>query len=196
MSKKAHLDKAIIESAENEFAKFGLDKANMSTIAANAGVTKRTLYKYYENKEKLYEAILTKLIESIGDELDFPFDPKLDLKSQINNLIEIKVRISTYPHTLKVARILLKDQVLNPIKDSILNNQMREGKINLTNWLNKCREHGLVKKEIDLDLVTEMIFALVDGIFVYPIIFGEVDEVKNKDAFKEKIVESVYSLLA
>ena len=195
MNKKPHLDQAIIESAEDEFAKFGIDKANMNVIAANAGVTKRTLYKYYENKEKLYEAILNNLLVGLEDELDFPFDPKVDLKTQLNTLIETKINITSHPHTLKVAKIFLKGQIYNPQKDSLLNRQMQQSKEHLTAWLKKCKKHKLIKSDVRLEMVTEMIFALVDGQIVYPIVLGELEEIENKKEIQSYIVDCIYAIL-
>jgi len=48
----------IMDAAEEEFAKGGLLGARTEAIAANTKVTKAMIYYYFEDKEKLYQAVL------------------------------------------------------------------------------------------------------------------------------------------
>src|SRR5262245_9737739 len=48
----------IIEGARNVFLAQGFDAASMNDIARAAGVSKGTLYVYFDNKEQLFEAIV------------------------------------------------------------------------------------------------------------------------------------------
>src|ERR1700689_1797970 len=56
----------ILEAALDVFAEKGLMAARMDDIAARAGVTKGTIYLYFENKAAVFRALLT---ESIGERL-------------------------------------------------------------------------------------------------------------------------------
>ena len=48
----------ILAAARDEFAEFGLGGARMDRIATRAGLNKRLIYYYFEDKEKLFEAVL------------------------------------------------------------------------------------------------------------------------------------------
>jgi AcrR family transcriptional regulator len=48
----------IVEGARQIFLARGFDAASMSDIARAAGVSKGTLYVYFENKEQLFQAIV------------------------------------------------------------------------------------------------------------------------------------------
>jgi AcrR family transcriptional regulator len=48
----------ILAAARDEFAEFGLGGARVDRIAERAGVNKRLIYYYFEDKEKLFEAVL------------------------------------------------------------------------------------------------------------------------------------------
>ncbi len=48
----------IVEGARSIFLQHGFDAASMNDIARAAGVSKGTLYVYFENKEQLFEAIV------------------------------------------------------------------------------------------------------------------------------------------
>src|SRR5262245_50811799 len=48
----------ILAAARGEFAEFGLGGARMDRIAERAGLNKRLIYYYFEDKEKLFQAVL------------------------------------------------------------------------------------------------------------------------------------------
>jgi len=48
----------ILAAARDEFAEYGLGGARMDRIAERAGLNKRLIYYYFEDKEKLFEAVL------------------------------------------------------------------------------------------------------------------------------------------
>jgi AcrR family transcriptional regulator len=48
----------IVEGARSVFLQHGFDAASMSDIARAAGVSKGTLYVYFDNKEQLFQAIV------------------------------------------------------------------------------------------------------------------------------------------
>ena len=55
--KRAKKEAMIIEAAEKVFKKVGFKNAKMDDIADAAGITKVTLYSYFQSKENLYLAI-------------------------------------------------------------------------------------------------------------------------------------------
>ena len=55
----------ILQAALVEFAALGLGGARMDRIAERAGVNKRLIYYYFENKEKLFLAVLERAYEDI-----------------------------------------------------------------------------------------------------------------------------------
>ncbi len=60
--------KDILDAALDEFAQFGLGGARMDRIAQRAGVNKRLIYYYFENKESLFLAVLERAYENIRGE--------------------------------------------------------------------------------------------------------------------------------
>jgi AcrR family transcriptional regulator len=63
----------IIEGARKAFLDQGFDAASMNDIARIAGVSKGTLYVYFQNKEQLFEAICSEECKSQAESL-FNFD--------------------------------------------------------------------------------------------------------------------------
>jgi TetR/AcrR family transcriptional regulator len=52
----------LLDAAEAEFAVTGLIAARMEAIAAQTGVTKATIYYYFQSKEELYQAVLERCL--------------------------------------------------------------------------------------------------------------------------------------
>jgi TetR/AcrR family transcriptional regulator len=59
----------ILDAAEQEFARHGLNGARMSNIAQGAKVTTATLHYYFETKEKLYKSVLQRPVAQVQTKL-------------------------------------------------------------------------------------------------------------------------------
>lgn len=76
----------IIKSAIEVFSKKGFEQASMEGISKHAGVSKRTLYKYYPNKDALFEVIVDKLMCRFDDHYEVEFDPSASIEEQLTEL--------------------------------------------------------------------------------------------------------------
>ncbi|MFV0376584.1 MAG: TetR/AcrR family transcriptional regulator [Mangrovibacterium sp.] len=83
--KKDNTEDKIIESATSVFIQKGMDGARMQEIADQAGINKALLHYYFRSKEKLFDAIFTRIIgiafPRIGQILfsDMPILKKMEL---------------------------------------------------------------------------------------------------------------------
>jgi AcrR family transcriptional regulator len=68
----------ILDGACKVFLDWGFDGASMGEIARAAGVSKGTLYVYFADKCRLFEAIVEEEVER--RQLAFYFDPACDAK--------------------------------------------------------------------------------------------------------------------
>ena len=64
---------AIVAAAAELFLEHGFGDVSMDTIAAMAGVSKRTVYSHFENKAKLFEGIISDVC-AVGDFVGRDFD--------------------------------------------------------------------------------------------------------------------------
>src|SRR5919112_1823067 len=58
----------ILAAARDEFAEHGLGGARMDRIAERAGLNKRLIYYYFDDKEKLFQAVLEQAYRDIRQE--------------------------------------------------------------------------------------------------------------------------------
>lgn len=76
----------IIDGARSVFLAQGFDAASMSDIARAAGVSKGTLYVYFENKEQLFQAIVSEECHGQAEGI-FTFNPDdHDIKAMLTKL--------------------------------------------------------------------------------------------------------------
>jgi AcrR family transcriptional regulator len=54
----------ILAAAEKRFAAFGYRRTGIAEIAREAGVAAGTLYRYFENKEEIFRAVMRHLLDS------------------------------------------------------------------------------------------------------------------------------------
>jgi AcrR family transcriptional regulator len=72
----------ILDGARKVFMDLGFDGASMGEIARSAGVSKGTLYVYFADKSRLFEAIVEE--EALGHgQVEFNFDPARDVPTTL-----------------------------------------------------------------------------------------------------------------
>src|SRR6266581_2658028 len=72
----------ILDGARKVFMDLGFDGASMGEIARSAGVSKGTLYVYFTDKSRLFEAIVVEESLQHG-QMAFNFDPERDIPTTL-----------------------------------------------------------------------------------------------------------------
>lgn len=74
--RKAERPNEIIEAAFEEFALHGYAATRLEDIAARAGVTKGTIYVYFESKERVFEALVRERGRELRERLETFFEDR------------------------------------------------------------------------------------------------------------------------
>lgn len=88
-------EEIILKAAEDEFARHGFKGTSMNAIALKAGLPKANLHYYFTNKQGLYIAVLSNIIElwdSTFNNLSAEDDPAQALSSYIRAKMEFSRR--------------------------------------------------------------------------------------------------------
>ena len=94
----------IIDGACKVFVDLGFDGASMGDIARAAGVSKGTLYFYFADKCRLFEAIVEEAVER--RRFSFYFDPTRDLKTTLRKFGEAYIGTLCRPGGASAARMV------------------------------------------------------------------------------------------
>jgi AcrR family transcriptional regulator len=86
----------IIDGARKVFMDLGFDGASMGEIARSAGVSKGTLYVYFADKNRLFEAIVEE--ESLEQaKVAFNFDPERDITTTLMEFGQAYIQVLCRP---------------------------------------------------------------------------------------------------
>ena len=97
----------IIEGARAVFLAQGFDAASMNDIARTAGVSKGTLYVYFENKEQLFQAICSQECEEHAEGV-FNFQPEdQDVEATLTRVGLAYVNFLCRPEKASTARTVI-----------------------------------------------------------------------------------------
>jgi AcrR family transcriptional regulator len=86
----------ILDGAKKVFMDFGFDGASMGEIARAAGVSKGTLYVYFADKNRLFEAIVEEETLEQG-RLAFNFDPGRDVPTTLREFGQAYIQLLCRP---------------------------------------------------------------------------------------------------
>ncbi|WP_170560806.1 TetR/AcrR family transcriptional regulator [Ruegeria atlantica] len=104
----------IIEAAVVEFQEKGFAAASMDRISAQAEVSKRTLYKYFESKENLFRSIVLELSNRFAAVRDVRYEKGRDIREQLTDLAWAEGRVLMLPEVMAMARMVISETLRNP----------------------------------------------------------------------------------
>lgn len=104
----------ILFAAKNVFLELGFERASMDVIAARAQTSKRTLYAHFENKEKLYLAVVGMVRGLSLDKLktpgEYPGSPADAMTEFCGRFLEILL----YASVVRMCRVIVAEAARFP----------------------------------------------------------------------------------
>ena len=187
----------ILSGARRVFLRDGFAAASTDTIAAEAKVSKRTLYVYYPSKEELFADVMRKLtienpqtraLESI-EEMS-PGDEE-ELRRDLLELARKIVATMMQPDYLALLRTTIADthrfpQLGGLFRASVPERAMRSFAV----FIEKSRERGVVGRDVDGETAARM---FIGPLLTYAVLDGLFAEGPPRPPAKEKI-EDIVSL--
>ena len=171
----------ILEAAENLFRKYGIRSVTMSDIAAQLGISKKTLYLHIENKHELIEKIMALYISSerqmcnkIGITAIDALDEMLKISMQVQHNIEnmnpsllFDLRKYHYPIW----------QQFEAFRNDFILNLMR-------NNIDKGKAEGIYRNDLNSDIISRIHIGCIH-------IFTD-DELLPPDQFPRPVVHKQF----
>src|SRR5271155_6174846 len=96
----------ILDGSRRVFLAAGFDGASMNDIARVAGVSKGTLYVYFDSKERLFEALIREGRKQQAERLVFPGDPG-DARELLGGFGRRLIELMTRPENIAYVRIVI-----------------------------------------------------------------------------------------
>jgi len=111
--KSAEKADAILEAASLQFVTHGFDGTSMDTVAAQAGVSKQTVYSHFGSKDELFVAVVRGKVEEYGlDALDMPDDD--DLRAGLETIGRRLLDLLLDEQVLAASRLIIGESSRHP----------------------------------------------------------------------------------
>lgn len=100
----------IINSAMEEFSKYGYEKASTNNIVANANISKGLLFHYFSNKQGLFDFLINYSFEVMINEINEKVNwEEMDIFDRLKEIFMIKMKVSRkYPRIFHFFNIMLE----------------------------------------------------------------------------------------
>ena len=181
----------ILKAANKEFARVPIEQTSIKNIVEDAEIARGSFYQYFEDKEDLFEYIMSL---KIGD-----------MEKNLNKIIErengniIKIFIYLYDHLIEVGKIRKNSKLFRQIFENIKTSDnlmlIRKKEMNkrlektLKNIKKKNKDILNIKDEEEFKLVIEILFAITRRRIVASLKYKDLKEARE-DFLKEiKFIE-------
>jgi len=159
----------IIKAAEELFFSEGFDATSMDNIARSSEFSKRTIYKYFSSKEELYATIAYKgimiLSNIVKDSLYSGVKVSEVMINISKNLINLRKNNKNYPRAISYLLSLITKSHAEGINLTKCINALNDIFNTLKELLERGKEDGSIKKEIDITKTIYSIQMIFAGIY-------------------------------
>lgn len=158
---------AILAAAAEQFRTLGFEASSMDKIAANAGVSKRTVYNHFPSKDELFAETLVQLFERSAAALDLAYRLDASLRAQLTELMTIKVRAMADQDFLDLARVAIAEGMHAPERARAIVARLGEREEGVTVWIRAALADGKLK-ECDPVYAATLLQGLVKAMAFWP----------------------------
>jgi len=155
--------RALLDAAEEVFMNQGFGEGSLDAIAKRAGVSKKTIYCFVNNKEELFAAVMKDHIERSplpAIEQDIADAATLE-RTLAHNLAEVG-RARLIPFAVNVFRLTIAEAPRFPEIARTFYREAPERHIKmLAEWLRVQMEHGLIRLDCPMEAATILSSAMI-----------------------------------
>src|SRR3954454_19412856 len=116
-TRSARKRRDIVNAATEHFLAHGYAGTSMDAVAAEAAVSKQTIYKHYSDKESLFAEIVTTTVrEASGpvQDLVVGLEQTEDLETDLRNLARRQLHLVMQPALLQLRRLVIGESARFP----------------------------------------------------------------------------------
>lgn len=181
MVKNEELRQKILESTITVFNKKGL-KLTMSDIATEISISKKTIYKEFDSKDELFDAMVDYIFDTIKEkENEIANDPDL------GTIDRLKALLGAMPDSYQGINF----QELHPLKEKYPEVYEKIAMRLETGWettielLEQGKKEGVIRKDADIRIIKVMLEASIEKLISEDML--EKNNIKYVDALKEVV---------
>jgi len=155
------LKELILEKTRELFLTIGFKSVTMDQIAFDMGISKKTIYNFFENKNELVKAVTSYMFNSITIGVT---EIKKNSDNPINELYDINLFLIKYLKKESVSPLYQLEKYYPLIHKEINKKQFDFITKSTTGSLNNGIKLGLFRKDIKIDFISRLYFKGMIGI--------------------------------
>lgn len=155
------MQEQIIEKATEMYLTLGFKSVTMDDIANEMGISKKTIYQHFANKNDLVEAVTMQMFETISCGIDQICQPD---KNAIEELYEIKDFVLHKLKDEKASPIFQLQKYFPKIYKTLHGKEYCKMQDCVVTNLNKGVKTGLYRSEIDIEFISGIYYSCVHAI--------------------------------
>ena len=155
--------KAILEAAETLFLRNGYDGSSMDAIAAEAGVSKLTVYSHFTDKETLFAFAVKSKCEQQIPELLFELPDGVPIETVLLNIARGFHRLINSDESIELHRVLITHGAQNPKMSQMFYDA---GPQRLIDGMEQLLTHATLRGQLQVSnplMAADQFFCLVKG---------------------------------
>ena len=155
------MQEQIIEKATEMYLTLGFKSVTMDDIANEMGISKKTIYQHFANKNDLVEAVTMQMFETISCGIDQICQPD---KNAIEELFEIKDFVLHKLKDEKASPIFQLQKYFPRIYKTLHGKEYCKMQDCVITNLKKGVETGLYRPEIDIEFISKIYYSCVHAL--------------------------------
>ncbi len=161
---------SIIQAAIDEFREQGFLGAKTTRIAQRAGVSSRTLYRHFESKEALFDAISAIMVERCQSMKSIGYDPSQPLDAQLTAALHRYIALITDEATIGLTRLVISELLRDMERSRQLFAETCSHDYPMTRLVREAMQAGALR-DADPVYATSQLLALVKNFYFWPEFF-------------------------
>lgn len=181
MVKNEELRQKILESTITVFNKKGL-KLTMSDIATEISISKKTIYKEFDSKDELFDAMVDYIFDTIKEK-----ENEIANDTNLGTIDRLKALLGAMPDSYQGINF----QELHPLKEKYPEVYEKIAMRLETGWettielLEQGKKEGVIRKDADIRIIKVMLEASIEKLISEDML--EKNNIKYVDALKEVV---------
>ena len=160
----------IFQAAVAEFQEKGFRDASMDRVSARAGASKRTVYKHFESKEKLFQELVRRHWARFASSLEVRYEKGRDIRDQLTDLGHAQGQLFTSPEVMAMTKLVMSEVLRSP--ELVEENQQKtDYKRFFQAMLRDAVEDGQLETA-DPNAAADEFIALIKGKAFWPVVLG------------------------
>lgn len=164
---------AILEAAKGLFVRNAFAGTSMDAVAAEAGVSKLTVYSHFGDKDNLFREVVRARLQDLLPENTYDLDPDAEIGQTLLNIALTHARLDCDKETVGTFRAILSDcRQGNPRYGRLL---WEEGSMRTHGLMERLLQRAVDARLLDIDDVPRaavQFFALIKGDLMMRRMFG------------------------